>query len=200
MIPKMTPKMTQLVSPVSQNVLIKCCPEISMSSLFDSKLIVTKVVFRENKHKGGDPFINPRWGLYAYACVYLYLSLSLYIYIYIYIHIHICISINTYTSDRRRSPRAPTKEEPSLIAITQPTLSFLCLFVILLCFLRASYFLMLSYGYVYLLFLCCFSSRAVRLGQCVSQIRSKLSRSEKKTVVSLTHLSVGSNATNTLHI
>ena len=64
MTPKMTPKMAQLVSPVSQKRINKVLDIIYyISGLFDSKSIVKKVVFRGTKHKGGGPFINPRWGL-----------------------------------------------------------------------------------------------------------------------------------------
>ena len=43
-----------------------------ISGLFDSKSIVKKVVFRENKNKGGGPFTNPRWGIYIHIYIYRY--------------------------------------------------------------------------------------------------------------------------------
>ena len=42
-----------------------------MSGLFDSKIIVKKVVWRKNTNKGGEAFINPRWGLYIYIYIYI---------------------------------------------------------------------------------------------------------------------------------
>ena len=64
-----------------------------MSRLFDSKLIVNKVVFRETTNKGGT-FINPRWGL---CNIYIYIYVYIYIYIYVYTHTSICIYIYIYT-------------------------------------------------------------------------------------------------------
>ena len=54
MTPKMTPKMAQLVSPVSQKSINQVLDIIwYMSGLVDSKRIVKQIVVRGNTNKGG---------------------------------------------------------------------------------------------------------------------------------------------------
>ena len=56
MIPKMTPKMTKLLSPVSQNVIIKSWPEFHiLLILLNNKYMLKNIAFRESKCKGEEP-------------------------------------------------------------------------------------------------------------------------------------------------
>ena len=82
MIPKMTPKMTQLISPVSQKRINKVLAKLwYISGLFDSKWIVTNIVFRKNENQGGTRLLI-RGGDYIYIYIY---NIHVYTYIYIYI-------------------------------------------------------------------------------------------------------------------
>ena len=53
-----------------------------ISGFVDSKSIVKQVVWRKKTNKGGEAFINPRWGYYIYIYTHTYVCIYIYIYTY----------------------------------------------------------------------------------------------------------------------
>ena len=82
-----------------------------MSGLFDSKLVVKKVVWRKNKHKGGGRLLI-QGGDYTYIYIYIYIYIHICVYIYIYIYIYITSKQDIFIYTQGLLAAAPAEVAP----------------------------------------------------------------------------------------